>query len=137
MMADLPQRVLKLIVNPEPIKPSLEENPDAMRSLVATGKARGYSTEAIADLLDRRIKKYLATVGNRSQGERNATAYRVARWLVSDFGASDTVAWAYLSEWNAGNSPPLSERELSLTMRSAKRSGRRPAGCAHSRGSAA
>jgi hypothetical protein len=142
MIADIPPRVLALVrTDDEPTatpRPVPRSNCETMRALVAAGKAQGLASDFIADALDRRIQRYLATVGHRGEGERNATAYRVARWLLNDFGASDAVATAYVSEWNAGNTPPLSERELAMVLHSAKRSGNRPAGCAHRpRGSAA
>ncbi len=138
MIADIPPRVLTLIRSTDEPAPKLRTNTElkgvsatTMRTLVSEARARGFSTDFIADALDRRIRRYLATVGPRGEGDRNATAYRVARWLLNDFGASEAVGWAYLSEWNATNSPPLTDRELRLTMRSAQRSGSRPAGCAH------
>lgn len=137
MIAMLPERVLTLIRSSGDnakeqgrIEPCSDG--DTMQTAIEAGKARGLSSAAIADALDRRIQRYLATVGHRGEGDRNNTAYRVARWLVNDFAASDAVAWAYFKEWNAGNVPPLTDRELQLTMRSARRSGSRPAGCAHS-----
>ena len=144
MIADVPPRVLQLLKSAHaPVAPMSEKRAQSsaatMRALIAAGKAQGFSTDFIIDSLDRRVRRYLETVGNRSEGDRDNTAYRVARWLLNDFGASDSVAWSYLYEWNRDNSPPLSDRELMLKMRSAKRSGSRPAGCAHAprRGSAA
>ena len=143
MIAALPERVLTLLVTSRPSVPvratiAATSSDGTMRDFIARAIARGRSNEEILDALDRRIRRYLATVGHRGEGERNATAFRVARWLVNDFGMSGSTGWAYLVEWNAGNTPPLTERELSLVMRSAKRSGSRLAGCAHTeRGSAA
>lgn len=150
MIATLPPPVLTLLVDPPAvaitrevgsrsvlIKTDRSPRAETMRVLIEQGKAQGLSTDFIVDSCDRRITRYLATVGHRSAGDRNATAYRVARWLVNDFGASESVAWSYLHDWNAGNTPPLGERELTCTMRSAQRHGSRPAGCAHApRGSA-
>ena len=135
MIANLPARVLTLLVTP-PAIPITREIPRSLRAetmpgLVAQGRAQGHLAASLVDLLDRRITAYLAAVGQAAKGTRNATAYKVCRWLVNDFGCSEEVAWAYARDWNKGNTPPLTERELTLTFRSAQRSGSRPAGCAH------
>jgi hypothetical protein len=79
-------------------------------------------------VLDSRIRKYLAVVGRRTEGSRNATAFRVAAMLVRDFALSTDVAWGHLVAWNAGNAPPLLARELRNCLRSAIRHGRRSIG---------
>lgn len=142
MIADLPPRVLTLLTAP-PAVAITREIPRSPRAetlgvLIAQGRAQGFTASFIADAIDRRITRYLETVGHCAEGARNGTAYRVARWLSNDFGCSEAVAWAYVVQWNAGNEPPLTERELRQTFDSAKRSGSRPAGCAHTaRGGAA
>jgi hypothetical protein len=111
---------------------------ETMRALIAAGRKAGFSNDLITDSLHRRIERYIARVGQRAEGARDNTAFQIAVWLVNDFGVSESVAFAYLAEWNARNSPPLPERQLKAKLHSAKRSSRRPAGCAHlHRGSAA
>lgn len=147
MISDLPAPLLTLLVKhdaPQQAVPTTTnavantKGGDTLRTLVNAGRAQGLSRDFIADAIDRRIRAYIAKVGNRGEGDRDNTAYRIARWLTNDFGVSESVALAYLAEWNSGNTPPLSDRQLKLKMISARRSGRRAAGCAHdSRGSAA
>ena len=111
---------------------------ETVNAIVGGWKASGMSSGDIADALDRRIRRYIETIGARGEGDRDNTAYRLARWLLSDFGVSEAVALAYMQEWNAGNTPPLTERDLRAKLYSARRSGRRAPGCAHARrGSAA
>jgi hypothetical protein len=76
-----------------------------------------------------RVRGYLRRVGPRPIGQRDNTAYRVAAWLVNDMALDDATAWAYLAEWNQGNRPPLTQRELRAKLRSATRNG------THARGS--
>jgi hypothetical protein len=137
MIAAIPVRVLKLVTEraDDPV-PDVPSRDDMLQTLVAQAKAQGYSHDFIVDAIDRRIRAYIAKVGQRGEGERNATAYRIAVWLLNDFGAKEATAVAYIAEWNSANCPPLSERELKAVIASAKRSHRRPAGCAH-QGSAA
>jgi hypothetical protein len=109
-----------------------------MKTLIDEGRRAGLSSDFIADRIDHRVTRYLETVGQRGEGDRNATAYRIAVWLSNDFGLSDDVAWGYLAHWNQDNTPPLLEHELRLVFRSARKGGSRPAGVAHGpRGSAA
>lgn len=78
--------------------------------------------------IDRRARAYLRRVGVRGEGERNNTAFRVAAFLVNDVAMDDATAWAYLVEWNAGNTPPLGERELRGRLTSAKKHAKRARG---------
>jgi hypothetical protein len=139
-IADVPRPLLEQLTRPvtQPIAPTLDDvlpldrrDGETLRDVVAREKGRGRSEDAIVDDIDRRIQAYLATVGTHDEGDRNSTAYRVARWLVNDLAADDGVAWAYLVDWNTRNAPPLSSRELQTVFKSAHRSGRRPRGAAH------
>ncbi len=78
--------------------------------------------------IDRRVRAYLERVGTRAEGDRDNTAFRVAAWLLRDIALEADVAWAYLVSWNAGNTPPLGERDLRAKLRSAAKSGRRGRG---------
>ncbi len=70
-----------------------------------------------------RGRRYLAAMGPAAVGERNATAFRGAAWLVNDLGLAAPEAMALLAEWNVGNSEPLPERELQACLASACRGG--------------
>ena len=61
-------------------------------------------------------------------GGRNNAAYAHACALRRDFDLPDGDAWELLANWNAGNNPPLSDRELRHAFESAAKYGRRPSG---------
>lgn len=88
-------------------------------------------------VLGYRIGRYLATVGNCTEGSRNSTAFRVAAMLVRDFALTTDLAWPYLVSWNAKNVPPLPTRELRDCLGSAMRHGRRSVGSGFERESRA
>jgi hypothetical protein len=88
----------------------------------------GVSFTARGDEVDRRVRSYLRVVGSRAVGDRDNTAYRVARWLFNDMALDADSAWAYLAEWNRTNRPPLTSRELRAKVRSALKNGTRPRG---------
>ena len=81
-----------------------------------------------AALLDHRIARYLARVGNRSEGSRNVCAFQISAWLTHDMGLTADAAWPWLAAWNLGCQPPLAERELRQVLQSAERTGTRPIG---------
>ena len=70
-----------------------------------------------------RGRRYLAKMGSAAVGERNATAFRGAAWLVNDLGLAPSEALALLVDWNAANADPLPERELQACLASASRGG--------------
>jgi hypothetical protein len=55
-----------------------------------------------------------------ASGARNATAYRIAVYLLAK-GAKVEEAKAALGAWNRRNAPPLSDKELRQVLRSAER----------------
>jgi hypothetical protein len=130
-IAPIPPAVLQLVTERQDEPPAVAAREGMMQTLYARARGAGVSHASTVDAIDRRISAYVAKVGTRAQGDRNATAYRLAVWLLNDFGASDATAAAYVADWNDGNQPPLSDRELRIVLASAKRSHRRPAGCAH------
>lgn len=84
--------------------------------------------------VDKRVMAYLATVGNRAEGEgRNTTGYTVAAWLLRDMALPIEVAECYLAQWNSRNAPPLCRRELVAVFKSALKHGRRPRGSGRER----
>lgn len=78
--------------------------------------------------LDRRVRAYVAKLGNVGAGLRDSSAFQFAAWLVRDMALGADAALAYLVEWNAGNQPPLSHRDLTIKIQSAQRHGRRAVG---------
>ena len=72
-----------------------------------------------------RGQRYLAKIGPAAVGSRNATAYRGAKWLVSDLGLAEADALSLLEQWNGGNAEPLPDGELRACLASANRSGAR------------
>ena len=80
------------------------------------------------DLLERRVRAYLARVGSRAQGTRNSAAFQVAAWLTHDMAQPGDVALAFLADWNNSNAPPLAERELHAVLNSAIEHGQRGLG---------
>jgi hypothetical protein len=79
---------------------------------------------------DTRIRAYLDKVGPQPEGYRDNAAIRAALWLVNDFALPDDVALDYLRRWNAGNLPPLPDPVIQRKIKQARRSARRPFGCA-------
>jgi hypothetical protein len=61
------------------------------------------------------------------QGRNNA-AFAHACQLLRDFDLPDAEAWEILLQWNAGNNPPLDERELRQAFEGAEKYGKLPAG---------
>lgn len=80
------------------------------------------------EIIDRRIMAKIAKLGAREQGTRDVTAYKLACFLVRDFALDLVTAMAYLAMWNAGNTPPLTERDLQNKLKSALKLGKRPLG---------
>lgn len=78
--------------------------------------------------MDARISAYVDAVGPRGEGERNATAFRLAAWLQRDLALDASAAWSWLCQWNGRNTPPLPERELRACLTSARRTGRHAVG---------
>lgn len=70
-----------------------------------------------------RARRYLASlpVAISGSGGRAAT-FKVALVLIKGFGLSEEEALALIMEWNAGCSPPWSERELRAVLRDAAKS---------------
>lgn len=60
-------------------------------------------------------------VQGRPQGDRNLSAYRLARYLLHYVFLDPDFAWVQLAKWNERNSPPLEERELRACFESARR----------------
>ena len=85
--------------------------------------------------LERRIRAYMATLpqGLAEGDGRNKIAYQFAAWLTHDMAQPEVEAFAWCAEWNAGNRPPLPERELNKTVRSAVDTGSRSVGSGLSR----
>lgn len=54
-----------------------------------------------------------------SDGERNDSAYKYARYLINDKRLEEKTAWYELTQWNQLNTPPIDESELKTTFRSA------------------
>jgi Bifunctional DNA primase/polymerase, N-terminal len=81
----------------------------------------------------RRVAAYLARVGGRGEGSRNTTAYQIAAWLTHDMALGDDDAWPWLTSWNRGCRPPLTERELAAVLRSAVRTATRAIGAGRER----
>jgi hypothetical protein len=79
--------------------------------------------------LIRRARKYLTTIPNASSGERNNAAYRAAAVLANDYKFPEAIAMQLLSEWNAGNNPPLDDAELNAVLRSGSKYAIKPPGC--------
>ena len=79
-----------------------------------------------------RARAYVAKMDGSGEGGRNQAAYKVACVLVRDFDLSDDEAWPILAGWDlAANAPPLaskSDRELRLTLESARKHARKVPG---------
>jgi hypothetical protein len=101
--------------------PPLHELPPGTRPLEFGSGTRGS--------ISRRVGRYVARVPNFAEGEgRNSTAFRIACWLRNDMLLPDPEAWKWLAEWNTGNAPPLTERELRACFRSAGTNAKRAPG---------
>jgi AAA domain-containing protein/TOTE conflict system primase-like protein len=71
--------------------------------------------------LDKRIKAYMATLPNRSEGQgRDDIAYTFAAFMVNDMAMSDADALPYLKDWDNGNTPPKGEDRLCEILGSAR-----------------
>ena len=67
-----------------------------------------------------RITSYLTNCGGVGEGGRNNKLYNVAGHLAVNFKLNESDVMKYAGSYNAMNcSPPLSQHELSLTVRSA------------------
>lgn len=147
MIAEIPLPLLTLLRSSSCAEPvsaarttsiSSSDAGETMKALVIAGRSSGLSNDFIADRIHRRVTAYMERVGNRGEGDRDNTAWRLARWMLNDFGLTEEMTLAYLIDWNRGNQPPLAQRILELKIISARRSGRRAFGCAQrNRGSAA
>ena len=60
---------------------------------------------------------------------RNRAAFRAACWLVRDMDLADSIALDWLRRWDAGNSPPLGDKELAQILSNAHAYGQRAIGC--------
>lgn len=60
----------------------------------------------------------------------DAHTFVAAALLVNDHALTDAEAWPLFAEWNEGCSPPWSERDLAVKLRSGHSSASRPYGCA-------
>jgi hypothetical protein len=130
-VGELPEGALsRLREIQEPAAKSWAPAPTDFTALVRQERSSGLSAAEVADRMDRRIRAYLKRAGARAQGDRNNAAFGISAWLVRDFGLDAEIAWAYLEEWNAGNAPPLPQRELWAVFRSASKHAARPVGCA-------
>jgi hypothetical protein len=80
--------------------------------------------------LEQRIARYVARVPNLGEGQgRDDNGFRLACWLVRDLALSDEQARPWLEHWDAGNTPPKGEAEVSKWLASARAYGRREYGC--------
>lgn len=114
---DLVRRLLSRASVPLPSAPR-QSAPRALAAPDGTGSAS----------VVRRIAAYLDRIGTVPEGTRNATAYRLAAFLVHDVGLSAGTARAVLESWNAERCiPPLGARELGAVLRSALKAGARAA----------
>lgn len=75
-----------------------------------------------------RARAYLEKIEHAAQGNRNASAFRVACVLRNDYALPESVAWALLCDWNLGNTPPLGEPELRATFESGFKYAKQPRG---------
>jgi hypothetical protein len=77
-----------------------------------------------------RIMRYRARLPNLCEGQgRDNVAYNFAAFLVRDLKLFDADALPWLSQWDAGNSPPLGEARLREIMRNAHTYGQRDYDC--------
>jgi hypothetical protein len=93
----------------------------------ATSQA-GNDSSLDNDSFIRRARAYTQSIPNEREGARNQAAFRLAAALVNDFGLREAVAGDCLNEWNAGNKPPLDEKELAGVLESAKKYAKKPLG---------
>lgn len=97
--------------------------PPALQLAPRAGCATGQGTGAPG----RRLARYLDTIGTVAQGQRNATAFRVAAFTMHDVGLPAGDAAAVVAAWNAERcAPPLPPGELRAVLRSAMRAGALP-----------
>lgn len=106
---------------------------DALRRMMVEPRPAAFvmpDVPATADT-DRRVRAYIAKLGNRAEGDgRNNAACNLAIFMLNDLALETGLAWSYLTEWNTLNIPPLRERELRSVFVSAPKSAKRPRGCA-------
>lgn len=115
--------------------PALDALHDALHrhDLSEADRARLLTAVPATGDVARRVACYVATIGNRAEGEgRSNAGYKFACFLVRDVGLDIVTAHTYLAAWNAGNAPPLPERDVINLLRHALKYGRRPVGARQS-----
>jgi bifunctional DNA primase/polymerase-like protein len=119
-------------------KTPIRELPDRMKDALRRASERDAEPQIpttvgispTGEELDRRVRAYMARVGNCGEGEgRNNDAFRIAAFATHDLAIDEMMMLAYLVEWNSGNAPPLSHRELASALRSGIKYGKRARGC--------
>jgi hypothetical protein len=81
------------------------------------------------DGIEGRVRGYLARLPHLSAGQgRDDVAYRLACFLARDLRLSDGAALGWLTEWDAGNTPPKGEARLREILAGAHAYGTRPYG---------
>lgn len=83
---------------------------------------------ASLDVLSR-AARYAEKWESVSEGGRNSAAMRHAAQLRRDFAMSYDDALPVLRSWNAGNTPPLDETELSKCLQNGEQYGKHAVGC--------
>jgi hypothetical protein len=110
-IADVPPAVLKALLLPERTTPPPPANP--------SGPMR-----APDEIAERRILKFVAKIGELSDGRQGA-AFRFAAFLAHDIQLDDAASWRMLVAWNSHNTPPLCEAVLSKKHANGRRYGGR------------
>jgi len=79
---------------------------------------------------DRRAAAYMARLPHRGAGQgRDNVAYGAACFLVRTLTLADDQAFAWLTQWDAGNNPPKGSEQLWKVINNAHTYGRNPIGC--------
>lgn len=110
-----PQRVYTLVEILSHCRPSRGEAPTPARS-PAAGRAANRS-QPMGPL--NRAMLYAGTWPFCGEGERNNEAFLHACQIANDFSLTEQEALDILRVWNTGNQPPLPDRELAATLKSA------------------
>ena len=76
--------------------------------------------------IDKRVRAYVDTVGNVTEGSRNTEAFTLAGKLRASFDLGEDQLRRYVSEWNQGNAPPLPQAELLDVIESSRVNGKQP-----------
>ena len=92
---------------------------DQAQSVVNKVNAVNKVPPQVPPSLDRRAVRYAAAWPHCTEGTRNQDAYVHACQLVNDFGLAEAETLELLRSWNAGNTPPLPDRELLSVVKSA------------------